>query len=254
MQSEIKFLYEKGKNCYYCFLNPRSELLHPEEREFISLPFIKRKRNSERCVLNPWVSTAITQTTKMSTLGATQYAISRQKLNEIVNALRQCGTEEVIKLPKIAVIGNQSAGKSSLLEAISRIKVPRASGTCTRCPMEIILSSADPQGWRYKVSLRIDHSDMLGQKMGVIEFDDTNNEEEVPHLLRRAQLAILNPGKDEKVFLPLDEKQCNDYCHEIQFSQNKVVLEITGADVDVTFIDLPGIISSTEKVWPANFN
>lgn len=88
--------------------------------------------------------------------------------------------------------------------------------------------------------------------MGVIEFGETKKEEEVPQLLRRAQLAILNPGKDAEEFYQLDEKECNEFCHEIQFSQNTVVLEITGADVDVTFIDLPGIISSTEKVCPAS--
>ena len=35
-------------------------------------------------------------------------------------------------LPMIAVIGSQSAGKSSLIEAISGITLPRAAGTCTR--------------------------------------------------------------------------------------------------------------------------
>src|SRR5277367_1161000 len=99
--------------------------------------------------------------TTASSLGGTKYAFSRQKLNEIVKALRDCGTEEVIKLPKIAVIGNQSAGKSSLIESISQIKVPRATGTCTRCPMEVILTSggltSGPEtSWHCKVSLRID--------------------------------------------------------------------------------------------------
>ena len=37
-----------------------------------------------------------------------------------------------IDLPQIAVIGSQSAGKSSLIEAISGITLPRAAGTCTR--------------------------------------------------------------------------------------------------------------------------
>lgn len=32
----------------------------------------------------------------------------------------------------IAVIGNQSAGKSSLIESISGVTLPRSSGTCTR--------------------------------------------------------------------------------------------------------------------------
>jgi len=46
-------------------------------------------------------------------LSQTVYALSRQKLNELIKKLRDCGTEGVIQLPKIAVIGSQSAGKSS---------------------------------------------------------------------------------------------------------------------------------------------
>ena len=37
-----------------------------------------------------------------------------------------------IDLPQIAVIGSQSAGKSSLIESISGITLPRAAGTCAR--------------------------------------------------------------------------------------------------------------------------
>ena len=51
----------------------------------------------------------------------------------IINELDKLGIEKSqIPLPKIIVIGDQSAGKSSIVQAISRIKVPRASGTCTR--------------------------------------------------------------------------------------------------------------------------
>ena len=214
-------------------------------------------RSSLRVILNAMPrdtskeSEEIPITTPTSSLGGTKYALSRQKLNEIVKALRDCGTEEVIKLPKIAVIGNQSAGKSSLIEAISQIKVPRASGTCTRCPMEVILTSATQQNcWHCKVSLRIDHSEIAGHHLGIFDFDETNLPDDVPHILRRAQLAILNPSKAFSHFFRLDENQCNNHDRELNFSGNTVVLEITGAEVDVTFIDLPGIISFTEKVWP----
>jgi ABC-type uncharacterized transport system ATPase subunit len=37
-----------------------------------------------------------------------------------------------IDLPQIVVIGAQSAGKSSLIDSISGITVPRTAGTCTR--------------------------------------------------------------------------------------------------------------------------
>ena len=187
-----------------------------------------------------------------SSLGGSPYAFSRQKLNEIIKALRDCGTEEVIRLPKIAVIGNQSAGKSSLIEAISQIKVPRASGTCTRCPMEVMLTSGNQDHWHCKVSLRIDHSEIPGQLLGLFEFGETESRDEVTGLLSRAQLAILNPGRLFGNLSDLKESECKDYPREINFSKNSVVLEITGAEVDVTFIDLPGIISNTEKVQSDN--
>jgi vacuolar protein sorting-associated protein 1 len=184
----------------------------------------------------------------MGSLGPPNYPKTIQQLNEIVKALRDCGTEKVVKLPKIAVIGNQSAGKSSLIEAISQIKLPRASGTCTRCPMEVILCCGEPGTWECKISLRIEHCDIPQQRLGMFHFEKTTSKEDVPNILRCAQLAILNPSKDHRSFVGLKEPECNEHRREVNFSKNTVVLEIIGADVDVTFIDLPGIISSTEKV------
>ncbi|KAH9846168.1 hypothetical protein C2E23DRAFT_854065 [Lenzites betulinus] len=54
---------------------------------------------------------------------------------------RCCSAHIDLELPGIVVIGNQSAGKSSLVEAISGISVPRDAGTCIRCPMECRLAS-----------------------------------------------------------------------------------------------------------------
>jgi hypothetical protein len=49
-----------------------------------------------------------------------------------------------IDLPMIAVIGSQSAGKSSLIESISGITLPRAAGTCTRYILPLRFSSPAP--------------------------------------------------------------------------------------------------------------
>lgn len=46
--------------------------------------------------------------------------------------LKPTSVQADMDLPVISVIGSQSAGKSSLIESISGIKLPRASGTCTR--------------------------------------------------------------------------------------------------------------------------
>jgi len=179
-------------------------------------------------------------------LGQTSYGHSRQRHNEIVKALRDCGIEEVVKLAKIAVIGNQSTGKSSLIEAISQIKVPRATGTCTRCPMEVILIKGGQ--WRAKVSLRIDYADDQNQQLGLVEFGETNEVDEVTIMLRRAQLAVLNPGQPLLAFQSLNDEECDNSSRMVNFSRNTIVLEITGAETDITFIDLPGIIGCTEKV------
>jgi GTPase SAR1 family protein len=185
----------------------------------------------------------------MASLSGTHYAFSSQKFIEMIQALRNCGTEAVHKLPKIAVIGNQSAGKSSLIEAISQIKVPRAAGSaCTRCPMEVVLRRGSPDMWHCTVSLRLEHTNVPEQRQQIICFGETDNRDKVSLLLRRAQLAILNPNQDYLTFIDLCEDQCKEYRSETKFSRDTVVLEITGADVDVTFVDLPGIISSTEKV------
>jgi ABC-type phosphate/phosphonate transport system ATPase subunit len=83
------------------------------------------------------------------------YTLSKEKQNKIVNSLRSRGIDSIIPpLPKIVLVGNQSSGKSALIEAISRIKLPSAMGTTTRCPMEIILKSSKAlDGPHYTVSL-----------------------------------------------------------------------------------------------------
>jgi len=52
----------------------------------------------------------------------TSYAYNTRLLNQAINRLRECGSEAILgEMPKIAVIGNQSAGKSSLIEAMSGV-------------------------------------------------------------------------------------------------------------------------------------
>ena len=45
----------------------------------------------------------------------------------------------------IAVIGNQSSGKTSVLERLSGVELPRGEGMVTRCALELRLVSA-PEG------------------------------------------------------------------------------------------------------------
>ena len=180
----------------------------------------------------------------------TVYDRSRSLLNDVVARLRDCGTDQLVNLPKIAVIGNQSSGKSSLIEAISQVKVPRSTGTCTRCPMEVILrrGTGESGEWNCRISLRMNHN-AAGEKVGEsapIIFAETKHKWEVHDLLRGAQLAILNPEKDPALFIRDNHADAEET--SLKFSPNSIVMEITGHSVDITFIDLPGIISSVPDV------
>uniref|UniRef100_A0A673GY04 Dynamin N-terminal domain-containing protein n=1 Tax=Sinocyclocheilus rhinocerous TaxID=307959 RepID=A0A673GY04_9TELE len=47
---------------------------------------------------------------------------------DLVDSLRSLGVEKDLNLPAIAVIGDQSSGKSSVLEALSGVALPRGTG------------------------------------------------------------------------------------------------------------------------------
>ncbi|KAI9835372.1 MAG: hypothetical protein M1838_005315 [Thelocarpon superellum] len=72
---------------------------------------------------------------ELSKLGS---AKSTARLNQIAR-LRANGIGDHIDLPQLVVCGDQSAGKSSVLEGITTIPFPRKDGVCTRFPTEIIL-------------------------------------------------------------------------------------------------------------------
>ncbi|KAG1731844.1 P-loop containing nucleoside triphosphate hydrolase protein [Suillus paluster] len=150
-------------------------------------------------------------------------------------------------LPMIAVIGSQSAGKSSLIESISGITLPRSAGTCTRCPTECKLARSE-EAWKCIVKLHIT-TGPSGQPCDVTNVSfgpPITNKADVEDRIRRAQRAILNPSIDAQKFLydsELDERTAEQA--ELSFSKNSVSLEISGKDVaDLSFVDLPGLIAS----------
>ncbi|KAK7036327.1 P-loop containing nucleoside triphosphate hydrolase protein [Favolaschia claudopus] len=172
-----------------------------------------------------------------------QLSSDRRKLLDSINRLRNTGVQADIDLPGIVVIGGQSAGKSSLIESISGITLPRAAGTCTRCPTECRLScSAGP--WTCTVELHYlkdQTGSALGQARTIIFGDPIFDKSQVEDRIRRAQRAILSPNKPPHSFLTDDGNSPT----ELSFSTNYISLQISGPKVaDLSFVDLPGLIAS----------
>jgi hypothetical protein len=49
-----------------------------------------------------------------------------------IDKLRELGVAKFVALPQLVVVGDQSSGKSSVLEAVMELPLPRDSGLCTR--------------------------------------------------------------------------------------------------------------------------
>ena len=66
-----------------------------------------------------------------------------RKFINVIDELRDVGLQQFIKLPRIAMLGGQSAGKSSVLESIVGLDfLPRGDGVVTRRPLELRLNHA----------------------------------------------------------------------------------------------------------------
>ncbi|KAL8920680.1 MAG: hypothetical protein Q9208_006162, partial [Pyrenodesmia sp. 3 TL-2023] len=176
----------------------------------------------------------------------------------LIQDLQKLGVEElVLPLPKICVLGDQSTGKSSLIEGISGIKVPRNSGTCTRCPLAINLTTSEPESsWRCSIYLQKNYiyegsqtvfrknmtkaegatrlrplGPWLAQSLPEsILFLKTADKSQIPEALRLAQLATLNPGTDPSKFKP-GKDNADDNRIQVKFSPNVVRVDISAPDV-----------------------
>ena len=93
------------------------------------------------CSAEENVSTAVVSTTDGHKTGYNQVADAKfRSLLDAVDRLRDVldGIDgDDFSLPAIAVIGAQSSGKSSILERLSGVDLPRGEGMVTRCGKEI---------------------------------------------------------------------------------------------------------------------
>ncbi|EIN04160.1 hypothetical protein PUNSTDRAFT_138885 [Punctularia strigosozonata HHB-11173 SS5] len=187
---------------------------------------------------------ATTETVDIST---SAYAQKRKELMELTRDLFSMGAQTLIDLPRIVVIGGQSAGKSSLVEAVSGINVPRDSGTCTRCPVECsIIGNAEE--WSCHISLRFDYdkdNQALSQPTRAEFSPPLTDKAGVELWIRRAQAAILNPQEDYRTFQGRSTQDIRDYPNMLKFSRNMVCVNIMDPDAtDLSFVDLPGLIQN----------
>ncbi|KZT03107.1 uncharacterized protein LAESUDRAFT_705284 [Laetiporus sulphureus 93-53] len=202
----------------------------------------------------PLSAASPTMANPATTIADSDYARKRREIFTLVKDLRAMGAESDIDIPKIAVIGGQSAGKSSLVEAVTGINVPRDSGTCTRCPMECTILTTQAE-WSCQISLKTNiykkgtEIPRTSKKMTFSPCLTANDKDKVEIWLRRAQAAILSPHSSYEMFKSMDYEQLKALTKSdtemLKFSRDAVVVDIEDPDgTDLSFIDLPGLIQN----------
>ncbi|KAI0558863.1 Dynamin [Gracilaria domingensis] len=145
-------------------------------------------------------------------------------LNAINNTEAQIGRQQ-ISFPRIAVFGDESTGKSSLLESICKIPFPRGSKVTTKCPTQVRLQHKHGQPF----SGSIWSAGVEGQKQR--NRREFQNPEDITALISEIQ----------QLELQLASKKTPGV--KAAFTDVPITISIEGDDVvDLTLVDLPGFI------------
>ena len=121
-----------------------------------------------------------------------------------------------IDIPKIVAVGDQSSGKSSVLDSISGIALPKGGGRVTRCPIEIQLRKEDKNGKKGYAKIQIEGDEKFKQ----CTFEGLKNE------IKLYQKRIMQICENER-------KVIIDKVIRIQVFNERAP--------DLTLIDLPGL-------------
>ncbi|KAJ9652958.1 hypothetical protein H2198_007826 [Neophaeococcomyces mojaviensis] len=154
-----------------------------------------------------------------------------REMLDLIDRLRNIKLiRSTITLPQIVVVGQQSSGKSSVLNAISGIHFPVNEGLTTQFPTEIILRREDSRST--KAWFRVSNPLPTAQKLALEALEarwrsDGITLEQLPQVISEAKHALELNGNT-------------------RFSSQSLVLEICGPEQEhLTLVDLPGFFAST---------
>ncbi|WYZ39993.1 hypothetical protein EsH8_IV_000334 [Colletotrichum jinshuiense] len=144
-------------------------------------------------------------------------SVETRTIFDAANKLSSLGVSRIANIPQIIVVGDQSSGKSSVLEAISHVNFPAQGGICTRFATELVLQ---PGSQCVTASVQFADSTKPPYPLQVASFD----QDEIKKTIRS---ATENMG--------LSDTGCN-------FSKDVLRVEIQAPDIyPLTLVDLPGI-------------
>jgi len=132
--------------------------------------------------------------------------------------------DKYVDLPMIAVMGDTSSGKSSLLSMISTVELPSSEKLTTRCPIMLQMRKGPRREATVTVQWKGDKTGYFSPK----KVDETNWDE-IDKYISSAQECIINSSGKEVARDIVNVNMKGPHCE------------------DLSLIDLPGIVRSTGK-------
>ncbi|KAI1875074.1 uncharacterized protein JN550_002503 [Neoarthrinium moseri] len=162
--------------------------------------------------------------------------ISDPKLLEKVDKLRDLNIGQHVPLPQLVVVGDQSSGKSALLESLSGIPFPKDQSLCTRHATQIT-SRRDNED---RVDIRIIPSPHASEEHR--KYVEAFHMQVTSGMKFREQFVDILKKASERMGLSADISTGNGTV----FSQDILKIEVRGPREDyLTIIDVPGIFRTT---------
>ncbi len=127
----------------------------------------------------------------MAPLGQTVLQLQSGEHRDLLDTMERLklqGVDKYIALPQIIVCGDQSAGKSSVLEAISGLSFPREEALCTRFPTELVLRRSTVEGIKITIVPGPSRSD--DERKQLAAFSRTSSKIDIGGLVEEAKEAM----------------------------------------------------------------
>ncbi|KAM0249515.1 hypothetical protein ACHAQJ_009021 [Trichoderma viride] len=159
-----------------------------------------------------------------SSLEAQGLASEQRGLLDLIDKLQFAQLDNV-KLPQIVVVGDQSAGKSSVLEALSGTPFPRDAGACTRFATEIRLRRAKEPN--IKVSIIPDKNRPYNEQARLLQYGGDVGIDTPFDAMMREATELIAPRNMPGRFAARDI----------------LIVEKTGPEMPMlSLVDLPGLV------------
>ncbi|KAL9123734.1 MAG: hypothetical protein Q9217_006866 [Psora testacea] len=162
-----------------------------------------------------------------------------------MDKLREKGISEYIRIPQLIVVGDQSSGKSSVLEGLTELPFPRDSTLCTRFATQIVFRKAEQES--VTVSIILSPSTDAAREAKLKAFTDNSikvfSADDFKRLLAKSHLSVIDvPGifrtTEEGITTEEDKLLIKNMVRRYIENPRTIILAVVAAKVDITTTEI----------------